>query len=37
MAETRRKFDADFKEAREPGINEGTLGNWVCRECEEVA
>src|ERR1700750_2696229 len=45
MAETRRKFDADFKEGavrlvREPGrpiaqvakdlgINEGTLGNWV--------
>jgi hypothetical protein len=28
MAETRRKFDADFKKAREPGINEGTLGNW---------
>ncbi|HWM95578.1 MAG TPA: transposase, partial [Streptosporangiaceae bacterium] len=45
MAETRRKFDEDFKEgavrlvretgkpiaqvARELGIKEGTLGNWV--------
>lgn len=45
MAETRRKFDADFKEgavrlvretgkpiaqvARELGIHDGTLGNWV--------
>ena len=45
MAETRRKFDADFKQgavrlvgetgrpiaqvAKDPGINEGTPGNWV--------
>ena len=48
MAETRRKFDADFKEgavrlvretgkpiaqvARELGINDGTLANWVGRD-----
>ncbi len=48
MAETRRKFDEDFKEgavrlvretgkpiaqvARELGINDGTLGNWVNAE-----
>ena len=48
MAETRRKFDQDFKEgavrlvretgrpiaqvAKDLGINEGTLGNWVGKE-----
>src|SRR6266487_3801551 len=48
MAETRRKFDEDFKEgavrlvretgrpiaqvARELGINDGTLGNWMNRD-----
>jgi transposase len=53
MAETRRKFDQDFRDgavrlvretgkpiaqvARELGINDGTLGNWVNQDLRRRA